>query len=316
VNGTVYISCATASAKIENGILAPWGIETPAGAVQLVPTTTGVMTPGDYQVAVTYVLSNGTESRPSLIATVTIPANTGAGAGLIATSIPLPASPYVVSKRIYMSTADGEELYLVAEHPASTAFASFGLDPTGPRLLTAELSPIPNSIALANYGGRIFFVPAATPNVVGFTEAFGYDHTNLAANYYQFPAPVTVIAAVTDGLYVCADKTYFLAHAGSSDATQAIVLDFGAVYGSAVRIPQTATSMWLSPKGSVVGGDGGGVTMAVEASISVPAMSNAAGMYREQDGIKQFVVTGQNGAPGSLQAQEYTAVEVARRNGN
>lgn len=310
VNNDMYVTCKTASGRIRNGVLTPWGVEVPT-APPVLAASVGVLAAGEYYAAVTYVFADGRESGASALAKITLVA-TG---GITTLAMPNPADANVTKKRLYISTTDGEVLFMAAEIAAADQFVTCGVFPAGARLRTAHLSPPPKGCALAQYNGKIFIVDAADPRVLWFTENLDYDHVDTRKNYYQFGVDISVIAAVTDGLYVCADQTYFLPNAGSPDAGQRVVLGFGAVAGSATQIPNSANMIWMTEHGPAIGKDGGAIELIAENSIASGDMINAAGMVREKDGIRQFVVVGNNTQESALQAGSYAEAEIVRRAG-
>ena len=310
VGQDVYFTCATARGKIKNGTLASWGVEVPA-TPPTVTTTAGVLPPGTYYAAVTYVMPDGRESGASLLTQTTLSTD----GGVTVTSMPIPVDATITKKRLYLSTADGEILYMAAELGAADLFATISSPVSGAELRTAYLSTPPLGSAIAYTNGRIFVVDVADPRVVWFTEALDYDHVDTRKGYYTFGAPVSVIAGTSDGLYVCADMTYFIPGAGSPDATQRMVLEFGAIAGSETTIPFSTDVIWMTEQGPVIGKDGGVIEMLSKERMSPGGMADAAAMVRDKDSVRQYVVVGSNIDSSSLQAGSYAEAEIVRRAG-
>lgn len=303
----VYFTSLGASGRVSGGALSTWGVELPGTPPSLAPTA-GVFDAGTYTAAVTYVTADGRESGASSMSTVTL---TAAG-GISVIGMPVPVSAEVTKKRLYLSTANGEVLYRALELAPSALFASASTPITGHELRTEHLSPPPLGSALALYNDRIFIADGPT---VWFTEASDFDHVDKRKNYYRFDAGVTVIAAVADGLYVCADRTYFISGAGSSGASQRVVLDFGAISNTAQTIPKTANTIWMSPNGAVVGKAGGGVEILADGALVPGRMAGAASLVREEDGLRQFVTVGTTTEASRLAASSYAEAEIVRRAG-
>lgn len=308
VNEDVFVTSKTVNARVRDGVMSAWGLEVPSAPPAL-SDTTGVMPAGRYFAAVTYVAADGRESGASVLTSIVL----AAAGGVVTTAMPTPVSPFITRKRLYLSTPDGEVLFMAAEVAAADQFTNIGSSPAGVALRTAYLTPPPCGSALAYYNGRIFIVDASDQRIVWFTEALDYDHVDTRRNYYQFEAPVTVIAASNDGLYVCSDNTYFLPNAGSADAGQRLVLEFGAVEGSAATIPNTANSIWMTSRGPAIGKDGGVIELMAEKAVATGGMTDAASMVREKDGLRQFVVVGSNSEASALQAGSYAEAEIVRR---
>ena len=271
VGTDVFATCKTAQGRIRAGVLSPWGVEVPTSPPTLAATA-GVLPAGTYQAAVTYLLADGRESGASRLASITLAAD----GGVATTAMPVPLNAAVTRKRLYLSTSNGEVLFMAAELLAADQFANIGSPAAGAALRTAYLSPPPAGTALAHVNGTIFIVDANNPTILWHTEAFDYDHVDTRKNYYQYGAPISVIAAVADGLYVCADNTYFLPRAGSRDAGQRVVLEFGAVAGSAAAIPNTANVIWMTERGPVIGKDSGVVELLADKRIASGNMTDAA----------------------------------------
>lgn len=308
-HSTVYFSCATDRGRVRDGVLEPWGVEVPASPPQL-DATYGNLEPGAYFAAITYVLEDGRESGASSLTKITL----NERGGIATLGMPVPMSADVVKKRLYLSTTNGEQLYMAKEGGSIDQFFVVDAPPTGAELRTAYLTepPLANCITLSN--GRIFLVDALDPKVVWYTEAMDFDHVNRRKNFYQFPVPVTLIVGTKTGLYVCADHTYYIGQAGvDGQDLFNVVHEYGGFAGSAVRIPKSMEFMWMSEAGPVIGHDGGTVEVVSQASLVPGRMTEAAGMLREQDGIKQFVVVARNTEGSSLEAGSYAEAEIIRK---
>lgn len=308
VDAEVYATCSTARVAVRNGAIVPWGINVPA-VPPTIAATTGILPAGTYHAAVTYLTADGRESGASSLSSIVL-ATTG---GVSTTALPVSYEAAVTKKRLYLSTTDGEVLYMAAEVSAASQFVTISTLPAGPELRTAYLVPPPLGVALAYYNGRIFIVDAADPTVVWFTEATDYGHVDMRKNFYKFGADVTMLAAVNDGLYVAADQTYFIAQAGSAEHFQRVVLEAGAVFGSAATIPNTTDAIWMSERGAVLGKDGGEVSVLSGAQVSTGGMIDGAALVREQNSIRQYVVVGSNSQVSALQAGSYAEAEIIRR---
>jgi len=288
INSIVYLTCATARARINNGVLESWGIDNPTSAPTLI-TSAGVLPAGIYQACVTYVAADGRESGNSTLTSITLLVN----GGITTLSMPNPVNADVTKKRLYLTADNGDTLYLAAEVNPTDQFTSIDTPVNGHALRTLHLSPPPFGSALTHYNGWIFIIDAADTHIVWYTESQDYEHVDRRKNFYQF-APVSVIASVTDGIYVCADNTYFLPMAGQPDAVQRIVLEFSAQANSATTIPNTTDAIWMTSRGPCIGKDSGIVELLVEKSIASGEMNNVAAIVREKDGARQFVVVGSN----------------------
>jgi hypothetical protein len=119
----------------------------------------------------------------------------------------------------------------------------------------------------------------------------------------------------TDGLYIAADKTYFLLNAGAKDAGQREVLDYGAVPNSVIRAVDNIEGnvAWFSDRGFVIAGPGGQAKNIMDDAISPKAYTKSRAFWRAQDGIKQLVgVTGGGGRQDSFVASDFIDAELVR----
>lgn len=305
VNSDVYFVCPSARGMLRANTLTPWGVEVPTTPPTFA-VSTGNLDVGDYSAAMTYVLADGRESGASVLASISL----DAAGGFAVTSMPVPVAAEVTKKRLYLSTAGGDVLYLALEVSPSAQFAAVSSPPSGPELRTAYLSPPPLGHAVAHYGASLFIADGKT---VWYTEPHAYDHVDRRKNFYQFGADVSVLAAVKDGLYVCADRTYFIPGAGGKDAQQLEVLDFGAFAGTAQRVPNAADMIWMTARGPVVAKSGGSVEVLSADGLSPGEMENTASLIRESDGLRQFITVGTTSEGSSLQASSYAEAEVVRR---
>lgn len=304
----IVLTCKTARAAIRNGMLVAWGIDTPV-APAAATATVGVLPAGTYHIAVTYVDGDGRESGASVLSQLVLTA-TG---GIAITSMPIPTDPTVTAKRLYVSTTDGEVLYRAAELLPADQFAIVSTLPNGAELRTAYMSPPPLGVGLSEFNGRVFIIDAADPKTVWFTEAMDYGHVDKRKGFYRFPADVTMIASVDDGVYFAADQTYFVLNAGTSEHAQRPVLEAGAVARSATTIPQTTDVIWMSDRGAVVGKNGGVVEILSGNRVSSGGMIDGAAFVRESNSIKQYVVVGSSTQSSALQAGSYAEAEIIRR---
>lgn len=308
VNDDVYFSCATAKGKISNGTIKPWGIETPSTPPVAIESI-GILNAGTYHLAMTFLLSDGRESGASTLSSVVL----NGESGITITSMPVPISPDVVKKRLYVTTANGETLYLARELNPLDQFASISNDADGAELRTAYMTEPVFSTGLAQVNGRIFMIDANNPKRVVHTEALAFDHVDARKNFYLFPSDVTLIASTRNGLYVCADKTYFISAAGTEENSQVDVFDYTGMARTVQTIPSTLEPIWLSERGAVIGHEGGNAEILSEGSLATGSMLNAASMVREQDGVRQYVVVGQQEEGSTVEAGSYAEAEITRR---
>lgn len=181
----------------------------------------------------------------------------------------------------------------------------------------------PNASYLAYFNGRIYLASGKT---LWATELYLYNYVDKTRTYLLFEAEITGVAAVTDGLYVgTSEAVYFLS--GSFGQMQRIKLaDVGMIPGSLIEVPADVVRgqsssrnavMYMTRLGAFVGLDGGVASNITQSRVEFPVSTQAAPMYRLQDGMNQYVaVTNNGGTPTSAaRVGDYVDVEIRRFKG-
>jgi hypothetical protein len=312
VNGSVYFSSALANGRLTDGVLFPWGVEVPTSPPSL-GLYAGTLEPGTYFAVVTYVLEDGRESGTSVQTSITL---TDVG-GIIVTSMPVPINPAITRKRLYLTTPNGEVFYMAKEVAAIDQFITISTLQLFQECRTQHMTPPPLFNAITRANGRIFGVDALNPRIVWYTEALAFDLVDRRKNYYYFDDDVTMIAGTKsgNGLYVATgNETFFIGNPGIAEQeTSVVVFAFGAVARSLAIIPTTQEPIWMTERGAVIGKEGGAAEPLSIGRLEPGGMNDAASMVREENGITQFVVVGNNTEGSSLQASSYAEAEITRR---
>lgn len=131
-----------------------------------------------------------------------------------------------------------------------------------------------------------------------------------ATSFFQYPSSISVVLQVDGGVFVCADKTYFLQAPGSSDVIQRKVLEHGAVSGTGSILPD-GRATWMTQYGLAVGALDGSVTLLSQNNF-VPEQASAGASGVIDHNGNQLVVTnftGQRG-PNPLAASDYYEAEI------
>lgn len=295
LNGEVYWSDGELQGRLTaTGAAATWGLEAPPQPVVVAVTGQGGLASGDYQVALT-ALVGGLESG----ALSPVPVTVAAGGGIQVTA---PAAPGTVSFAVYCTPPNGSSAELTqALHLAGGATAVIGAGESGRRLETlGAVKPLPAQ-ALCVYRGRLW---AASGTVVWFTDEASPHWLFPERGYFQFEAPVTLLAAAEDGIYVAAgERTYFLQGRSPQDMTQRPVLAAGAVPGTQLSafpfasllsgpgaVP-TQSCAWLATDGVFcIGRAGGMVSRVTEAALSLAVGEQGHLAYWTHDGLRSFLL--------------------------
>jgi hypothetical protein len=312
INGVLYYSNGFDCGKIgETGPAGHWAVEMPPARPIVAFATPGLLVAGQYQVMITYVTAAMEESAnmaPPVV--VTVQADGGA---IVLSGIPQPASADVAYIRVYCSTANGAIMFRVADLPdGTTSYTIQSVEAAGRTFRAGSFGHLPVGDLIEHYNGRLY---SAVGNVLWESEPFSYGLCNLAEAFTPFPGDITLLAAAIDGLYVAADRTYFLAGPSVRQATMRPVLPYGAVKHASTKRADNDAPIWLSHRGIVEGGDGGQVKNLQEEHVAIVEHEEGSMLFREQDGIKQIVglaTGGQQGQVAKLAASDFAEAEIRR----
>lgn len=294
VNGDIFWSNGIATGRIRNGTTnTEWGIENPASNPVLYAGAAGGLYLGDYQIALTYRNAAGEESGTGKAQKIRV----GDNGSITLSNIPQPVSTEVTQIVIYASPANGDALFKVATIPrGQTSFVIGTVANAGTALKTQFLQQMPAGTRIAHLGGIIY---VAVGNYVFFCEPFRYGLCDLNENFYGYASPVDELLMVPDdagirpqdGLYVCADKTYFILRAGSKEAEQKVIFPFGAVPGTGTYLKNGTEVAWFSPRGQITASIGGHAKICNDGNFMPGLMSSGASFVREKNGLRQIVNT-------------------------
>lgn len=289
-NGALYLNTLTSSLVITPRDVHPWAVHEPTFDVAVV---SGSMEPGLYKVGVTLTI-DGRESG-------CLPAVVRIGEGQ-AISVRCASSGDL---RLYCSVANGLTMYSQGRaHPVN--IVSSPLDDTA-RLETAFLTSLPFCERLISHDGLII---GSNGRFLYHTKPMHAHLHNAESDYLQFPAPITVIASVEGGVYVCADKTYFISNIGGQDMQQKTVTEFGAVPGTSVTLPD-GKAAWFSEYGQVIAGPDGEAEFVNKGSYSPHITEGGASGFLEHNGNQMIVTTMRGEQKGScLKSVDHWDIEV------
>lgn len=295
VNGDVFWTNGIASGRIRNGVNVGWGVEAPSRKPILTASVGGALYAGTYQVVLTYRNSLGEESGTDGAVSVAVPDN----GKIVLTGLAAPLSADVIQTCVYATSANGDVFHKIATIPSGSSTCTITTVANATTALKTQfLQPMLPGDRIAHLHGVIY---VAVGPYVFHTEPLRYGLCNINENFYTFPADVTEILAVPDGLYVCADKTYFLSSPATPDVVQKVVLPYGAVHGTGTYLPNSMAVAWFSPRGQVVAVESGQVKVTTEANYMPGTMSYGASIVREKNGLKQIINTVQQSAKSSLE---------------
>lgn len=224
-----------------SGVFRNWGLEIPNPSPNI-QVGAGLLPEGDYQVAITYVDSFGRESGADAAHLVTI----GNNQAILLSGFPVPTDSAIVAINIYCSPQNGSRMYLIRSIPIGTAqypiHDVFGVYP----IKTDDVYPAPTG-HLVRYAHSRMWV--ASGNVLYFSDAMSYDWFHLGMNAYQFEARIRAIMPVQDGVWVAADKLYYLQGREAEKMSRSIKENAVAVEGTDVAISGGYLALDNTPAG-------------------------------------------------------------------
>lgn len=317
LNGLTYFSNEDLNGLVNaSGAYEAWGVVPPAVA----PAVTGnggsrfIMVTCAFVTAAKTGETYGEESGAPL----GVAAAVSDAPSVLVTGIPQSTDARVVATRIYATMLDGTEFYRQIDVPAGvtsvTLQGNFGV---GQPLRTQFMTNPPPGQLLEHHHGSNYI---AAGNVLWHTVDLRYNLYDPAARFFMFPERITMIKAVPQGqargeragMFVAADRTYFIAGIGTQTPEIAPVLDYKAIEGASMHIPETDEVVWLSERGVVRGKSGGVVTNLTEGRIAMDKYTRAAMGILERDGHRALVVVGQSAIATPLLSTDWVADEAER----
>jgi hypothetical protein len=175
--------------------------------INVVSTGAGSLVAGTYLISICFVNDiTGEVYQASPLQTLTVANDSSVSISWLA------HTSYSVN--IYISQPNGEVLYLQKSVISSfnSANVSYVVNDTH-AVPTLDKYPMPGGSILAAFDGRLY---SAYGTVLWYSEPQWYSVCDRAHNFFQFAAPITIVQAVDSGLFVAADKTYFISTSGKA----------------------------------------------------------------------------------------------------
>lgn len=190
------------------------------------------------------------------------------------------------------------------------------------------LGPPPLATALEYLNGRIYL---ASERDLWATELYLYNYVDKTRTFIRFEDDITVVGAVTDGLYVGTKSAVWFLSGPFGQMQRIPVIGYGALPGSVVKVPaelvhpqgiqQDVPSknavLFLTQSGLVAGFDNGTCYNLTQDKVLFPDAGNAAALFRRQDGVNSYVAVADSGGTPSSNARigDYVDAEIRRFQG-
>lgn len=306
-NEELFFCTENETLRFKAGVLRNWGVDTVSA--QPVPSVVnGGLLAGEYQCAVTFVDAYGDEGGTTLPLGITVPADSGL-------MFDLPAPPVGGSVRLYVSTVQGGELYLQFEGTGRYICTSVSDDSA--RLETLfRRGPVPGDFVCEHNA----VLAIADGNTLWLTDPLRPHLRDQAKRFFQYPAPIDGIVSADGGLFVLADKTYFIQNIETDEPVQADILPHGGVRGSMMKFsvpaddpgqPARDFAVWMTHYG-LAKTTGGGNASFISSKNFLPELAShgSSGMV-ERNGDQLIVTTMHRTASvNPLRASDYTEAEI------
>lgn len=298
------------------GNAAPLGVETPLPAFTLAATAAGGLHAGTYGVTLTFANATGEEGGAPATAFVDV----AEGGGIQVANVPPALEGEATVARVYVSTANGEELfYAAACVPGSAAGVLVGEGVRGKRLATQFCEPFPPAQCLLAKGGRLF---GAAGRQLVWSEPLYYGMWRPTRNTITMPDAITMVAAPDTErllLYVgTRHKVYLLQGESLETLTLSIVSGAGVIPGSMAMIPHEAlrvdrvlapVPVWAGTDGVPYVGTDFGV-LPLSQVFSYPIYDKAAAAFVQQNGLSRYIVSGRGGGTSGLTMRDEAVVTL------
>jgi len=290
-NGNLYAMSPSFSCMFLPGSTAskPIGVPLPSITAEFGVLSSGGLEEGKYGVAYTIVDPDGEESGLSKIIFLEIPANGGIQ-GILFTII----SGY--KYRVYMTTANGEELHQAVEFDAAVTTIQILAPEKGRLAETFGLQPLPKGHIIRSFGARLL---VGSVDVVYFSEAFR-PHLADPTGFVAATGFVTMVECLDDGVFISDD--YGVRFYKGSDPSSWEVMDGAtekAIFGTSLVVSgsffsgdlagEDKVAIWLTETGYQVGLTSGKVVKLNAGQVALPKYTQGCTTTLISDGRKQLI---------------------------
>lgn len=255
----------------------------------------GALPAGKYLLAFTSV-QDARESSASPVVQLDLPENSGVR---IVTA---------ETVEVYMSGPNGDVLTLQRSGATGTIDV-LTYDEGGRRCMTLNTAPTPAGSIVRHYNAAMV---VAVGSLLCVSLPYNYGVFNPSIGYIPFPADITMIEPTTKGLFIAADKTYWITDLFTQGDLNE-VLPYGAIPGTSGKSPDDNSVFWQSPRGLIIGDDSGKVAAVQEEALALSGGVFGATLFRERNGSKHLVSTRKGAQQSVAGATTYMEAEVIRK---
>ena len=313
VNGeTFYCSLGDTGKLSWTGDWGLWGFPSPQYQPMLIAAS-GAMEGGVYQVAVTFVGSDGYESGTPTAGSITITD----GQKIVLSGIPTNVDSQYV--KVYATPVNGTTLYHQMTLPAATTTADLQFLENGAALETQFLSAPPVGQFIDYYNGRVY---VAQDNYLFYSEPYNYGAFDMGNNYVEYPEKIRFMKALNNGIYVGSDQVYFLRGDDPTKISQRAAYTCYPIYDTAIVVESTlfnfenifgqAVFFW-SDQGAMIGTEDGFVIPLSNRRYVPGLYDKGKSFFRQEDGISNIISSlTEHGGTSTLGASDEASATITR----
>lgn len=289
VGARVYYSNGVQTGAVDEGRSRSWGLEVPAriSAQEI----SGSFRAGRYQFALTYVRSDGQESGAPAAGVLDL----AAPGGFRFSALPVSSDADVLEKNLYLSSWNGEVLYLRARLAADET--TIDVTAPGPEtafLQTQHLSPPPAGEIVSYYNGRMVVAEGAQlhPSMPYSYELFD------RREVIRFDSRTGMVAPVRGGVFVGTEtQIVFLRGGDLSEVVYDVRAQYGVIPGTLAEAQADTVGEGADGKSYVVASkqglcllaDGGAFKNLTQERFSYPSTAAGSAIVRRHRGMNQYV---------------------------
>ncbi len=151
------------------------------------------------------------------------------------------------------------------------------------------------------YNGRLY---VAKNETMWYSDVNYLEQTDRRYNHQKFENEITMMNAVIDGIWLCVGdiyrkSTYFMQGDTREDMVLRPFANYGCLEGSDIKVKDGqkvgegltgSVVMWTSEQGICIGASGGRFINITDGKYSVPSRRFGAGLFRDVDGLAQYIV--------------------------
>jgi len=285
---------------VRNWINGPLLPATPNPVPSVVASSGGALPAGTYGVSFASLMPDG--RRSPMTVPVYVDVVEGGRLDFTTTAQPLPVV-------VFVTAGNGDVFYKSGTVQSGTV--SIGIDQQSGEVVAYEPTEmIPPGRALAWHDGRLL---SAVGPMLYHSQPFSMGLHRPATDFIPFPDDIRLIAPLNPGVLIVATESSHWLISGSLAQPESMVeiAPYGAVAGTITEVPNSKALMWFTPRGQVSASPGGELALLQDRQIQFPRASTGAGVFRETNGMRQYIASLSNPVPsGAVVARSFIDARV------